>query len=107
MGGLTNLAGTGVTSLGDAARLAQSAGRITGGWARASGVPGRLQQAGRYLGYAGQAGQVGAGAADWLGWSGTSSPLAANVAPTVGQGGVQNLLSAADVATQRGGGRYG
>jgi len=101
LGGLSTLWSSGVNSLSDAAKLAQSAGRITGSLGRIPGAE-SLKDVSRYLGYAGQAGQFGAGlgADDWLGWSGGQSPLAANVAP---QSGGQNLLSAADVATQRGG----
>ena len=59
-GGLANLWGTGVQNLSDAARLASSAGRITGAVGSASGNE-QLRQAGRYLGQAGQVGQVGSG----------------------------------------------
>jgi hypothetical protein len=104
LGGLSNLWSSGVNSLSDAAKLAQSAGKITGSLGRIPGAE-SLKDVSKYLGYAGQAGQFGAGlgADDWLGWSGTNSPQAANVAPQVNSN-VQNLLSAADVATQRGGG---
>jgi hypothetical protein len=100
LGGLSSLWGSGVNSLSDAAKLAQSAGKITGSLGRIPGAD-PLKDVSRYLGYAGQAGQLGAGigADDWLGWSGDNAPSAANVAPNV-----QNLLSAADMATQRGGG---
>jgi hypothetical protein len=57
-GGLANLWGTGITSLSDAARLASSAGKVTGALGSATGVPG-LQQAGSYLGLAGNLGQAG------------------------------------------------
>ncbi len=104
LGGLSNLWSSGVNSLSDAAKLAQSAGKITGSLGRIPGAD-PLKDVSRYLGYAGQAGQLGAGvgADDWLGWGGTNSPTAANVAPQVNSN-VQNLLSAADMATQRGGG---
>lgn len=99
VGGLANLWGTGVQSLSDAARLASSAGKITGALGSASGSD-ALRQAGRYLGQAGQLGSFGAGVlpTSVTDWSGDSAPWAANVAP-----GVSNLLSAADMATQRGG----
>lgn len=100
VGGLANLWGTGVQSLSDAARLASSAGKITGALGSASGND-ALRQASRYLGQAGQLGQFGSGVvpSSVTDWSGDHAPWAANVAP-----GVSNLLSAADVATQRGGG---
>ena len=99
-GGLANLWGTGINSLTDAARLASSAGRITGALGSASGNEG-LRQAARYLGQAGQLGSLGGGLlpTSLTDWSGTNAPLAANAAPDV-----SNLLSAADMATQRGGG---
>ena len=56
--GLANLWGTGIHSLSDAARLASSAGKVTGALGSATGVPG-LQQAGSYLGLAGNLGQAG------------------------------------------------
>ena len=56
--GLANLWGTGINSLSDAARLASSAGKVTGALGSATGVPG-LQQAGSYLGLAGNLGQAG------------------------------------------------
>ena len=56
--GLANLWGTGINSLSDAARLASSAGKVTGALGAATGVPG-LQQAGSYLGLAGNLGQAG------------------------------------------------
>ena len=100
LGGLSSLWGTGVQSLSDAAKLASGVGKITGAVGSASGND-ALRQASRYLGQAGQLGQFGAGVlpSSFTDWSGGNSPLAANVAP-----GVSNLLSAADVATQRGGG---
>lgn len=100
LSGLSSLWGTGVQSLSDAAKLASGVGKITGAVGSASGND-ALRQASRYLGQAGQLGQFGAGVlpSSFTDWSGSSSPLAANVAPNV-----QNLLSAADVATQRGGG---
>jgi hypothetical protein len=100
LGGLSSLWSSGVNSLSDAAKLAQSAGKITGSLGRIPGAD-PLKDVSRYLGYAGQAGQFGAGvgADDWLGWTGNNAPVAANVAPNV-----QHLLSAADMATQRGGG---
>lgn len=103
LGGLSSLWGTGVQSLSDAAKLASSAGKITGAIGSASGND-ALRQASRYLGQAGQLGQFGAGVlpSSVTDWSGTNAPWAANVAP--GISGVSNLLSAADVATQRGGG---
>ena len=99
-GGLANMWGTGINSLTDAARLASSAGRITGALGSASGNEG-LRQAARYLGQAGQLGSLGGGLlpTSLTDWSGTNAPLAANAAPDV-----SNLLSAADMATQRGGG---
>jgi hypothetical protein len=66
VGGLVNLSNTGLQSFGDAARLAQSAGRITGALGTASGVPG-AQQAGQYLGLAGQLGRGASGAWDLFG----------------------------------------
>jgi hypothetical protein len=104
LGGLSNLWSSGVGSLSDAAKLAQSAGKITGSLGRIPGAE-PLKDVSRYLGYAGQAGQFGAGigADAWLGWSGDNAPLAQNVAPQVNSN-VSNLLSAADMATQRGGG---
>ena len=100
VGGLANLWGTGVQSLSDAARLVSSAGKITGALGSASGSD-ALRQAGRYLGQAGQLGSFGAGVlpTSVTDWSGDSAPWAAHVAP-----GVSNLLSAADMATERGGG---
>ena len=100
LGGLSSLWGTGVQSLSDAAKLASGVGKITGAVGSASGND-ALRQASRYLGQAGQLGQFGSGVlpSSFTDWSGSNSPLAANVAP-----GVSNLLSAADVATQRGGG---
>ena len=100
VGGLANLWGTGVQSLSDAAKLASSAGKITGALGSASGND-ALRQASRYLGQAGQLGQFGSGVlpSSVTDWSGDQAPWAANVAP-----GVSNLLSAADMATQRGGG---
>jgi hypothetical protein len=104
LGGLSNLWSSGVGSLSDAAKLAQSAGKIAGSLGRIPGAD-PLKDVSRYLGYAGQAGQFGAGlgADDWLGWSGDNAPLAQNVAPQVNSN-VSNLLSAADMATQRGDG---
>lgn len=100
LGGLSSLWGTGVQSLSDAAKLASGVGKITGAVGSASGND-ALRQASRYLGQAGQLGQFGSGVlpSSFTDWSGGNSPLAANVAPSV-----QNLLSAADVATARGGG---
>lgn len=76
IGGLTNLFSSGVTSLADAARLASGTGRILGAAGTAVDNP-ALRQAAGYL----------------------------NTAGTLGRGvsGVGNLLSAAEVATQRGG----
>ena len=102
LAGLGNLFSTGVNSLSDATKLASSVGKITGAVGRAADLD-PLKQASRYLGYGGNLGNLAHGADDWLGWSGTNSPLAANVAPQV-TSNVRNLLSAADMATQRGGG---
>ena len=55
VGGLTNLWSTGINSLGDAARLASNAGRVTGGLGTLSDSD-VLRQAGGYLGAAGQLG---------------------------------------------------
>ena len=55
IGGLAHLASTGVQSLGDAARLARSAGRVVGGIGRIADED-LMQQIGRSLGTAGQLG---------------------------------------------------
>lgn len=55
IGGLANLASTGVNSLSDAARLASNAGRVVGGVGSLSNND-MLRRAGGYLGMAGQLG---------------------------------------------------
>jgi hypothetical protein len=66
IGGLTNVLGGGVSSLSDAARLAQSAGKVVGSLGRIPGAD-PLKQAGQYLGLAGQLGQAGSGIEGLLG----------------------------------------
>jgi hypothetical protein len=66
IGGLTNVLGGGITSVGDAARLAQSAGKVTGALGRIPGAD-PLQQASRYLGLAGGLGQGASGVQGLLG----------------------------------------
>jgi hypothetical protein len=66
LGGLTNVLGGGITSLSDAARLAQSAGKVVGSLGRIPGAD-PLKQAGQYLGLAGQLGQGGSGVQGLLG----------------------------------------
>jgi hypothetical protein len=56
VGGLANVARSGITSVADAARLAQSAGKVAGSLGRIPGAD-PLRQAGRYLGLAGQLGR--------------------------------------------------
>jgi hypothetical protein len=96
IGGLANLASTGVQSLGDAARLASNAGRVVGG-VGAIADNDVLRQAGGWLGTAGQLGGGADAFANVLG--GDSSALV----PAVRQvgGGVQGLLRAAQQAQQR------
>ncbi|MGH9285287.1 MAG: hypothetical protein ACRD0M_06370, partial [Acidimicrobiales bacterium] len=65
LGGLGNLFSTGITSVADAARVAQAAGRITGGLGKATGAD-PLKQASSYLGLAGGLGQA-SGVAGLLG----------------------------------------
>ena len=97
IGGLANLASTGVSSLGDAARLASNAGRVVGG-VGAIADSDVLRQAGGWLGTAGQLGGGADAFANVLG--GDSSALA----PALRQagGGVMGLLRAAQAAQQRG-----
>jgi hypothetical protein len=66
IGGLTNVLGSGVSSLGDAARLASSAGKVTGALGRIPGAD-PLKQASSYLGLAGGLGQAGSGVQGLLG----------------------------------------
>ena len=80
IGGLANLANTGINSLGDAARLASNAGRVVGGVGSLSNND-MLRRAGGYLGMAGQLG----GGVDTL-------------AQTFG-GGVKDLTDAARLAS--------
>ena len=58
LGGLSSLWSSGVNSLSDAAKLASSAGKITGSLGRIPGAE-PLKDVSRYLGYAGQAGNLG------------------------------------------------
>ena len=97
IGGLANLWGTGVQSLGDAARLASNAGRVVGGVGQVADND-VLRQAGGWLGTAGQLGGGADAFANVLG--GDRSALA----PGLRQlgGGVQGLLRAAQQAQQRG-----
>jgi hypothetical protein len=78
--GLANLWGTGINSLSDAARLASSAGKMTGALGSATGVPG-LQQAGSYLGLAGNLGQAGSDLS-----AGNLGPGAQRLLSVLGQG---------------------
>ena len=109
-GSLANLWGTGVQNLTDAARLASGAGRITGAVGSASRNP-ELQQAGRYLGQAGQIGQVGSGVLpesvtdwstqrgspmDWDYWGSGDYPgdeVWAGGSPTFNEGGGWNYFN--------------
>jgi hypothetical protein len=97
IGGLANLASTGVQSLGDAARLASNAGRVVGG-VGAIADNDVLRQAGGWLGTAGSLGGGADAVANVLG--GDTSALA----PGVRQlgGGVRGLLGAVQQAQQRG-----
>jgi hypothetical protein len=74
IGGLSNVLGSGVHSLSDAARLAQSAGKITGSLGRIPGAD-PLKQASRYLGLAGQLGQGASGAWDLFSGEGDGGAL--------------------------------
>jgi len=66
IGGLSNVFSSGVNSLSDAARLASSAGKVTGALGRIPGAD-PLKQASRYLGLAGGLGQAGSGVQGLLG----------------------------------------
>lgn len=98
IGGLANLWSSGVSSLGDAARLASNAGRVVGG-VGAIADNDVLRQAGGWLGTAGQLGGGVDAFSNVLG--GDMSALG----PGLKQlgGGVQGLLRAAGQAQQRGG----
>jgi hypothetical protein len=98
LGGLSNLWSSGVSSLGDAARLASNAGRVVGG-VGAIADNDVLRQAGGWLGTAGQLGGGVDAFSNVLG--GDPSTLG----PGLRQlgGGVQGLLRAAQSAQQRGG----
>jgi hypothetical protein len=95
IGGLTSTLSGGVSSLSDAARLASSAGKVTGALGRIPGAD-PLKQASRYLGLAGQLGQVGSGVQGLLG-------AAQGVTQGVTQGATQIAQTAQDLVTQRGG----
>ena len=85
IGGLANLASTGVNSLSDAARLASNAGRVVGGVGRLSNND-VLRQAGGYLGMAGQLGGGIDTMANILGGQGVNSLSdAARLARGLGQ----------------------
>jgi hypothetical protein len=90
LAGLGNVFSTGVQNVGDVARLASSAGRLTGALGRATGIE-PLQQASRYLGLGAQVGQLGGGVASLLG-----------AAQGVSEGAMSGL-SPQDLVTQRGG----
>jgi hypothetical protein len=114
IGGLANLASTGVTSLGDAARLASNAGRVVGG-VGAIADSDVLRQAGGWLGTAGQLGGGVENLMNLVGGTGGSLQGVAGLVKPLGQvasrflqpgtrpaPGVQGLLGAAQQA-QRGG----